>query len=57
MLSVFKGDMAGTPVVISCWKPTAQEMEELRKTGRVYLIVAGATMPPVILTAVTPFEG
>lgn len=56
-LSVFRGPMAdGTPVVISCYKPTSKEWEEMRKTGRVWLLVQGTTMPPVSLTGHNPFQ-
>lgn len=39
----------GTPVVISCWKLTKEELFLINKTGRVYLTVLGETMPPVAL--------
>lgn len=39
----------GIPVVISCWKLTEEELEEVNKTGRVYLMVCGESMPPVNL--------
>lgn len=56
VLSVFKGnDRDGQPVVISCWKLTKEELEELVKYGRVWLIVSGETTPPVALTAVSPW--
>jgi len=45
----------GTPVVISCWKLTTEEAEEFRKTGRIWLIVNGHTMPPVAISANSPF--
>lgn len=55
MLSVWRGSMEGTPVVISCWKPTAEEWEEMRRTGRIWLIIQGRTMPPVCPTGISPF--
>jgi hypothetical protein len=45
----------GTPVVISCWKPTAEEWEEMKRTGRVWLVVWGENMPPCALCGVKPF--
>ncbi len=45
----------GTPIVVSCWKITAEELVEIQRTGRVWLIVLGYTMPPVILSGHTPF--
>ena len=56
MLSVFRGVTEfGVPVVISCWKPTAEEWEEMRRSGRVFLMVMGQTMPPVFVSGVNPF--
>jgi hypothetical protein len=43
------------PVVISCWKVTQEELEEIQRTGRVWLMVYGVTMPPVVLCGVRPF--
>lgn len=45
----------GTPVVISCWKLTAEELAEINRTGRVWLLVVGETMPPVALNGLRPF--
>lgn len=45
----------GHPIVISCWKMTHDEMAEFQRTGRVWLIVLGHTMPPVSLTSIKPF--
>lgn len=44
----------GHPVVISCWKPTREELEEIQRTGRVWLMVWGQTMPPVALVGTKP---
>lgn len=44
-----------TPVVISCWKLTKEELEEVNRTGRVWLGVCGVTMPPVWITGQKPF--
>jgi hypothetical protein len=55
-LSVYRGpDSDGRPVVVSCWKLTAEEQEELLRTGRLWLTVAGTTMPPVVLSGRCPF--
>lgn len=43
------------PVVISCWKMTPAEMEEVQRTGRVWLVVVGHTMPPVAIDGCKPF--
>jgi hypothetical protein len=54
-LSVAIATMDEQPVVISCWKLTKEELEEFQKTGRIWLIICGNTMPPVALTANNPF--
>lgn len=46
---------SGWPVVITCWKLTKEELEEVNRTGRVYLVVVGDTMPPVKLHGTKPF--
>ena len=56
-LSVFRGkDESGTPLVVSCWKPTADELAEIIKTGRVWLVIHGETMPPAYLSGISPFS-
>lgn len=45
----------GTPGVISCWKLTREELEEINRTGRVWLIVLGHTMPPAAIEGIKPF--
>lgn len=47
--------MSGIPVVVSCWKLTQEELEEITRTGRVWLTVIGETMPPVALDGNRPF--
>lgn len=55
-LSVWRGDdSAGNPAVISCWKPTAEEWEEMRRTGRVWIIIHGHSMPPIAPVGISPF--
>ena len=39
------------PVVISCWKFTHEELEAVNRTGRLFVVVAGTTMPPILLSA------
>lgn len=56
-LSVWVGPTPqGFPVVISCWKLTKEELEEIQRTGRVWLWVFGVTMPPVALETAKPFQ-
>jgi hypothetical protein len=55
-LCVWRGDIDnGIPVVISCWKPTQAELDEIQRTGRVWLMVWGHTMPPVAISGDYPF--
>jgi hypothetical protein len=55
-LSVWSGRRQdGLPCVVSCYKLTADEVEEFARTGRVWVMVLGETMPPISVLAVTPF--
>lgn len=55
-LSVFRGVNAeGDPIVVSCWKATKDELAEINRTGRVWLVVMGQTMPPAYLDGINPF--
>lgn len=50
MISVQLGRLeSGYPVILSCWKVTAEEIEAMKRTGRVWLMVLGTQMPPVML--------
>ena len=51
-IRVQRAEVDGMPVVISCFKPTQDELDEIQRTGRVWLTVLGHAMPPVILGAV-----
>lgn len=58
-LSVWRGAIGshdGPQVVISCWKPTKEELEEINRTGRVWVIVLGQSMPPICPTGTNPFK-
>ena len=55
-LSIVRGrDPAGRPVLISCWKFSRAELDEINRTGRVWLGVLGVTMPPAWLLGSSPF--
>jgi hypothetical protein len=47
--------LSGMQIVVSCWKLTSDELDEFNRTGRVWLLVYGKTMPPVALSANNPF--
>ena len=55
-LSVLRMNCQIGPVVFSCWKFNAEELEEIIKTKRVWLGVLGTTMPPVIVSGTKPFK-
>lgn len=56
-LSVLLTQMeSGHPCVVSCWKVTAEELAEINRTGRVWLMVLGETMPPVVVCGVKPIR-
>lgn len=56
-LPVYRGESRdGQPVVISCWKVTKEELEEISRTGRVWLWIWGDTMPPASVGGANPFE-
>lgn len=42
--------------VVSYWKPTQEELDEINRTGRVWLMIWGGTMPPALLLGETPFQ-
>lgn len=55
-LHVWKGkDDGGTPVIISCWQLSKEDLEEIQKNGKIYLTICGTGMPPVSLQTETPF--
>jgi len=55
-LPVFKGESSdGFPVIISCWRFSKEDMEEIQRTGCIYLSITGHGMPPVSLFTESPF--
>lgn len=47
----------GDTVVISCWKATLEELQEIMKTGRVWCFHYGEGLQPHALSGHNPFEG
>lgn len=47
----------GEPVIISCWKITVEELEEVKKTGKIWVMVWGSGTPPLAITGFSPFTG
>ncbi len=57
-LSVWIGnDSQQQPLVISCFKATREELEEINRTGRVWVIHYGTTLQPHAICGKSPFEG
>lgn len=54
-LPVYRGLTDGTKLRISCWQPTPKELEEIQRTGRVWLLVFGDAHPVVHLAGECPF--
>lgn len=56
-LPVFKGvDQDGFPIIISCWKFSKEDLEEIQRTGHIFLSISGQGMPPVGLFTENPFS-
>lgn len=54
-LCVFKTKTTeGRPIIVSCWKFTADELIEIYATGRVWVGIMGTTMPPIYVTGEKP---
>jgi len=45
--------------ILTCWKPTRDQLDAISQSGRVWLTVMGQSMPPVALTSENPtlFDG
>lgn len=48
-LPITRADIDGHPVIVSRWRPTAEELERLNAGAAVALWVFDAGMPPVAL--------
>lgn len=61
-LSVWKGETTDFetgqdfPVIISCWKLSKEDLDEIQKTGVVWLSITGKGMPPVSMFTENPFD-
>lgn len=42
------------PAIISCWRLSKEDMEEIQKTGVVWLSVIGDSLPPVSVFTENP---
>lgn len=56
-LPVYQGKYSdGWPCIISCWKFSKEDIEEIQRTGCIWLSITGNSMPPVSLYTENPFE-
>ncbi len=56
-ISAYQGVASnGFPVFVTCWKVTQEDMEAIRRTGRVWLTILAVQMPPVMLSGASPFQ-
>lgn len=54
-LSVQAGRTAdGEPAILSCWRLSREELDEVNRTGRVWLVVRARGMPPVAVEGLRP---
>lgn len=44
------------PVTVTCWKLTKEELENIQKTGRVWITLLGHGMPPIYPSGLQPFD-
>lgn len=49
-LQICRAEVKDYPIIISCWKLTQEELDEIVKTKRVWLMVLGQTMNPVVVS-------
>lgn len=53
---VWTGPIRGGDIVtITCWKITRDELREIQRTGRVWLLCWGQSMPPAAVQGFSPF--
>lgn len=43
------------PTIISCWKLSKEDLEEIQKTGVIWLSISNTGVPPVSLFTENPF--
>jgi hypothetical protein len=49
-------DQNGYPQVISCWQFSKEDLEEIQRTGRIWMQQLGTTVAPFALFTEDPFE-
>lgn len=53
-LFVWRGLYDGKRVVLSCWRLSQEELEEVKRTGRVWVYLWGESMPPALVSGEHP---
>jgi hypothetical protein len=46
----------GTHAIESCWEVSEEEIEIIKKTGKIYFLAEGDTHPPILLSAKSQLE-
>lgn len=46
----------GRPIIVTCWKVTADEEADILEKGRIWMVTWGQALQPCYLTAKTPFS-
>lgn len=54
-LPTYRGTTNGADLLISCWQPTPEELNEINRTGQIWLLVFGQEHPIVHLAGESPF--
>lgn len=49
-----KDEESGAMYLTSCWKLTAEELEEINRTKRIWVIIHGLKHPPITLSGLKP---
>ncbi|PSR54168.1 hypothetical protein AHMF7605_11865 [Adhaeribacter arboris] len=44
------------PFIVSCWKPTPEELAEINRTGEIWLATMGHRPPPIMAVGHNPFK-
>lgn len=55
-INAFLGISTTGPIIITCWKLTVEELEEVKRTGRIWCWHYGTALQPHVLEATSPFN-
>lgn len=55
-LSILRAMLPGdVPVIFSAWKVSAEELAEITRTGRIWVMTLGVSMSPLEVLGIKPF--